>query len=286
MTERKPQILLDHDNLLTHGFAEYPLYHAEYFENFSESFHIPLRELTQLIKDAEHMVDSQPYDHVLRVGDRIIGPATTDHIWRTYSIAKVVLKSWRTVVLHEPEADADEDEKKFNHIYRYSYPRAGTIYRHDAKEVVVDLYKTGRLSIVTGSDTTDVRRQMAELLKNTQIDIHELDIWGNAKKSYVDVHRETHTPEHILPAEYFPYPIYLRKPVYASILRSFENGIGAVVSDSYTYDLALPEYMNILTILLINEFTAGFEARYYTNHPHGKLVYTLTEARESIDHLI
>lgn len=282
MSEREQQIVLDHDNFLTDGDAEKPLYQLPYIEKFCELFDVSLREVENLFDESEREILAKPKKHLHRVNGLIVGPETSDHILLTLAAARLTLLKWRTNNHKEIPLDSTRDNRVFTQIYSDVYPKSGTIYRHDAARVVTDLHKTGRLTIISGSDTHHVQQKLAGLFKGTSVDVFSLDIRGNAGKSFVDLKQVTALPKYIR-LNHFPYPIYLRKPVYLSILNSLPNAPGVVASDSYTYDLSLPEYLRMFTVLLKTSFITKHESDHYIHHANGIRVQTLTEMRDAID---
>lgn len=280
MRETEGRIILDFDNLLTDGEAEKQAYQDVYLPHFARAFELPLGYVSEEFPITEDAVRSHPEEHLLSHAGIPIGPGTSDHMLLTFSTAKQILCQWRHTPPQEPLPHADAE--RFFRIYTESYPKTGVIYRHGAKELVTDLQKTGRLSIVSGSNTSDIRTKLSVLLRGTGIDACEIDLHGNARKTYVDTVRvhASDIPWHI---HNFPYLVYFNRPVFSAILAAFPQHIAVAASDQYTGDLSQYEHMGTYTVMLETRFMVPWERPLYPDHPNGMLATSLYDVREAME---
>lgn len=280
MRETDGRIVLDFDNFLTDGEAEQYAYQAIYVKRFAAAFDLPLGFVSEEFPRAEIAVQSHPEEHLITSSGIPIGPGTSDHMLLTYSTAKKVLYQWRGTPQHNSPLHADAE--RFFQIYAESYPKTGVIYRHGARELVTDLQKTGRLSILSGSNTADIREKLSQLLRGTGVEVQDVDLHGNAKKTYVDT---VHIPASEIPwnLHNFPYPLFFSRPVFSAILAAFPERIAVAASDQYTGDLSQYEHMGAYTVMLETRFIAPWERPLYDDHPNGVLTRSLFDVREALE---
>ncbi len=282
MTERQQRIVLDFDNFLTDGEQEKYVYQSVYLPLFCQRFGIPPEWVAEEFPNMEKQVVLAPADYLYTVQGFPVGPGTSDHMLLTFSTAAALLTLWKQQELHTLEPITSNELRTFSTVYAESYPKTGTIFRYDARDLILDLFKTKRLSIISGSDTSIVQQKMNTLLHNSGIAVEDVDIHGNARKTTVD-----RSIPHAFYAPWilhgFPYPLYFHRPQFEYVIHQLPQTVGVAASDQYTGDLSQYEHIGAFTILLETPFTAFWEVDWYNNHHNGIRVKTLTEVREALD---
>lgn len=165
--------------------------------------------------------------------------------------------------------DIAERQELLQGLYHRNYPKADTVFRDDAKQVVEALIASGIPTVVvTNSDTEAVNDKIAKL---DPIGRDKLRVCGNAKKFIV---RELDQPDPAFDAipetmsvEGLRRPILLRRGDYFEQMRALWNELDTtpektlVVGDIYELDLALPSVLGSSVHLVLKDMTEDFERR-------------------------
>lgn len=152
-------------------------------------------------------------------------------------------------------------------LYFDNYPKAATVFRHDAKQVVETLLASDTpVFVVTNSATADVEAKISEM---APVGREKLTVHGNARKYIVNEPdpmspRFDAVPE-TMEAEGLRRPILLRRGDYYTLLESLWKQTGAspertiVVGDIFELDLAMPAALGSAVHLVLKERTPAFE---------------------------
>ncbi len=274
------EIVFDHDGTLTDGAKEAQTYVEAFEDSLAKETRMGTNELHEQMEEAEGFIRAHPETEGWLVNGIIVAPATADHMVLATAAATRVLENLSATQKRTPK----EIETLLRSVFEQAHKKTGTFYRPYAQEVVMDLHARGNFHIVTNSKTDTVRAKLHELLRGSPLNADVLDLVGDAKKWFPDDAYDGVAATVQLPG--FPRPVFLRRPFYASVLKSFDNPVGVVVGDIYELDLALPEAFGIYTILATSDHsTLPWERAYYENHPNGKSASTLLEVREALENI-
>ncbi len=176
-------------------------------------------------------------------------------------------------------ADPDERADLLRDLYFTNYPKADTVFRDEAKQVVEALIASGIPTVVvTNSDTDAVNDKINKLDPEGR---DKLRVCGNAKKFVV---RELDAPDPRFDAvpksmnvEGLRRPVLLRRGDYYEQLRSLWEeldttpGKTLVVGDIYELDLALPSILGASVHLVLKDMTEAFERKAIEQSDHATL---------------
>jgi FMN phosphatase YigB (HAD superfamily) len=205
-----------------------------------------------------------PHDYGWQVDGHIVAPAHTDPYILASCAARLVFDK------HDVMRTSDTRISALLQLFRNCYPRAGTVFRPFADEVLKALLATKiPVFIVTNSFTDDVTNKLA-LLRVPR----PPRIFGNAKK-YVIEHRE-HPSFAALPlsrvVEHLQRPVLLRRGFYFDVLSAIWKETGAtpqttlVCGDLFELDLALPQALGTRVHLVSRDSTALYEKAAVGSH--------------------
>ena len=162
-------------------------------------------------------------------------------------------------------------------LYFENYPKAATVFREDAREVVETLLRANApVCVVTNSATHDVQTKIDVLAPAGR---EGLEVYGGAQKYLVgdpDVAAESFSslPE-TMSAEGLRRPIFVRRGKYFDVLRELWDRTGAtpestfVAGDIFELDLAMPALLGAHVHLVLKERTPEFEKAAVSALDHG-----------------
>ncbi len=212
--------------------------------------------------DVERKIQSARDEYGWEYEGQIVAPAHADPYIMATTIGQVLLA--RSGV-----ANAGTRGDTLNEIYKANYPKATTVFRPDAKDVVDAVLQSGvPVFVVTNSQTAHVEAKIARLGITRA---KELNIRGDARKFVIGPpDNETELFETIPETKRIPglsRPIYLRRGKYLDALRRIWTETGTspattlVCGDIFELDLAMPAQLGCRVHLVTREGTADYEKR-------------------------
>lgn len=231
---RPELVVLDFDGTFTRVDDEAVPFLESYQAGLGALLDIPI---TSEWERARALIEADPDRYGWQHEGRIVAPSHADPYILATTIAQLLLQD------HRGEVTPGVTES----LFRESYAKAGTVFRHDAREVVASvLARDVPVFVVTNSHTDDVRRKIERL----GIEPDRLAIHGDARKWMIVEPEETDPRFEALPAELrvegLGRPMHLRRGRYYEVLRLLWSQSGAspettlVCGDIYELDLALP----------------------------------------------
>ena len=204
-------------------------------------------------------------------GGHVVAPGDADPYLRATVAMNMIFDS-RGLYL-----DPSERTPILQNLYFENYPKADTVFRDNAREVVDTLLATGTpVFVVTNSATHDVERKLEKLAPKHR---DKLVVRGDAKKYIVAGSALGDDRFMQLPSETrFPgldRPVYLRRGHYYDLLAELWNQTetspeGTLLSgDIYELDLAMPERLGVSVQLVEGENTPQFERAAAEASPRG-----------------
>ena len=256
MANERPTRVIDFDGTVTDVQQEAADYLAAYRDQAAHKLAMTPDILDMIIPLARKEILKKPGIHGWEVNGLIVAPATAD----VYLFNRAIIrKIWQHL-----EPGFEGIGVALDELHQNSYDRAGTAFRDHALEFVTELHRSGKLVVVTNSETKKVKEKLATLLGGED---HGIEVVGNAKKYLVDPAWEG-LPLSVTPPG-FPRPVYLRRPHYHAVLEGL-NPVSAVIGDVYELDLAVPEHLGITTVLVTTpDMTPDWEINHYQNHDNG-----------------
>ncbi len=193
----------------------------------------------------------------------VVAPGNADPYLRATVIMNMIFDE-RGILNDEQERTA-----VLQKLYFDNYPKADTVFRHDAKAVVETLLASETpVYVVTNSATADVQEKLNVLDPKGR---EKLTVHGNARKYIVSEPESSCTLFDAVPktmeVEGLRRPILLRRGDYYTLLKQLWAETGAtpektlVAGDIFELDLALPAKLGAATHLVLKEKTADFEKR-------------------------
>ena len=218
-------------------------------------------------------IRSAPNVYGWTYGGHVVAPGNAD----PYLRATVVMN----MLFDERGLYPDPEERTdvLQNLYFTNYPKAATVFRSDAKDVVEALLGTDKpVFVVTNSATDAVLHKLEKLAPKGA---ERLSVRGNAKK-YIVV--EPPSPDACfteLPAEQklpgLERPVYLRRGHYYDVLKELWTATGAakdrtlIAGDIYELDLAMPSNLGVHVHLVAGKNTPAFEREAVTALPRGQV---------------
>ena len=261
-------IILDFDGTFTDVEAEAGPFLDAYRDELAERFG---DDLAARWDEVAAEIRSQPEGYGWEYEGRIVAPSHADPYILAVSTAQRLLGD------HGLLTDLGERSAFLEALFRSNYPKAASVFRPDAREVVESLLATGvPVHVVTNSMTEAVQRKLDELSPRHR---ERLTVHGNARK-YVIAQPETiderfeAVPES-LALEGLDRPVLLRRGRYYSVLRQIWESEGAspegtlVCGDIYELDLALPAALDMHVHLVCRPGTPAYERRAVDRLPRG-----------------
>lgn len=261
-------IILDFDGTFTDVEAEAGPFLRAYRDELAETFGTALADRWD---EVAREIRSQPDGYGWEYEGQIVAPSHADPYILAVSTAQRLLGD------HGLLLDMAERSAFLDALFRSNYPKAQSVFRPDAREVVEALLDTGRpVHVVTNSMTEAVTAKLEELAPRNR---SRLLIHGNAKK-YVIAWPEPpdarfdRVPE-AQQLEGLDRPVLLRRGHYYSVLRDILEREAAsaettlVCGDIYELDLALPAALGMQVHLVCRPGTPSYERRAVERLPHG-----------------
>ncbi len=210
---------------------------------------------------ASAKVDENPAEHGWTYGGLVVAPGASDPYLRATVVMNMIFDARGLY------ADADERTEVLQGLYHRNYPKAGTVFRPEAKDVVDALIETGTpVVVVTNSATAAVEKKIDLLAPKHR---EKLRICGDAKKYIVQEPAEVDAAFAAIPktmkAEGLNRPILLRRGPYYTLLQELWAQYGAkaettlVAGDIFELDLAMPAHLGAAVQLVTKEGTPQFE---------------------------
>jgi phosphoglycolate phosphatase-like HAD superfamily hydrolase len=205
---------------------------------------------------ARAIIQADPDRYGWQHDGRIVAPSHADPYILATTIAQLLLQE------HHGSVAQGATES----LFRQAYATAGTVFRHDARNVVEHVLGLGvPVFVVTNSHTVDVQRKLDRL----GIDRDRLEVRGDARKWMI---REPEVPDprfDAIPAELhvegLGRPMYLRRGSYFDVLSELWKRTGTspegtfVCGDIYELDLALPAALGARVHMVGRPSTPAYE---------------------------
>lgn len=217
------------------------------------------------------MIQQNPDEYGWEYEGEIVAPSHADPYILALSTAQRLLDDAGLML------EAAERSAFLEALFKSNYPKARSVFRPDAREVVEELLTTGKpVHVVTNSHTDAVQRKLDELDPKGR---ERLMVHGAAKKyvitepSQPDARFEALPPSQEL--EGLHRPVLLRRGKYFDVLKSVwgQHGLGPeqviVCGDIYELDLALPAALGMAVQLVCRAGTPQYERRAVAQLPGG-----------------
>ncbi|MEM6955579.1 MAG: HAD family hydrolase [Myxococcota bacterium] len=250
-------IILDFDGTFTDVekeagpfFAAYQKEVRERYGNVDDEWQ---RALETLAKDPAHY--GWTYE------GRVVAPGNADPYLRATVIMNMIFDERGLL------PDARERTRALSELYVNNYPKADTVFRPEAKQVVEALLDSGLpIFVVTNSATHDVEAKLDVLAPKGR---ERLTVHGNAKKYLVSEPKQSSerfdsVPE-TMSVDGLRRPVLLRRGAYYTLLERLwaETGANAkstfIAGDIFELDLAMPATLGCAVHLVLKERTEEFE---------------------------
>ena len=253
-------IILDFDGTFTDVEAEAGPFLAAYRDELAEKFGA---DLAGRWDEVSEEIRRQPEGYGWEFEGRIVAPSHADPYILAVSTAQRLLSD------HGILTDLAERSAFLEALFRSNYPKAASVFREDAREVVDALLDTGMpVHVVTNSMTEAVERKLEELGPKHR---SRLVVHGNARKYVIAPAEPTDERFEAVPEslslEGLERPVLLRRGRYYSVLREIWKSEGAtpeetlVCGDIYELDLALPAALDMHVHLVCRPGTPAYERR-------------------------
>ena len=221
----------------------------------------------------QHEVQTNPGEHGWKYENHVVAPANSD----PYLRATVTM----SLILEELDMFPDPIKRTalLEKLYHENYPKADTVFRPDAKEIVETLLATDdAVAVVTNSDTATVAHKLEKLAPRGA---DKLLLRGNARKFLLaepqtESERWQTIPESVRPADY-PREVFLRRGHYFDELENLwkrtetQPETTFVAGDIYELDLALPSMLGAKTHLVASDKTLPYERDAVLSHGGGSV---------------
>lgn len=256
--QRPRLIILDFDGTFTDVEAEAGPFYEAYREDVVTILGPDFEDEWQR---AQAVIAENPGLHGWLHDGRIVAPGDADPYLRATVIMNMIFDE-RGIY-----TDLDERTAVLQKLYFDNYPKADTVFRKEAKEVVEALLASDVPTVVvTNSATDDVQKKIDELDPKGR---DRLRVIGNARKFIVtdpsapDARFDA-VPETIEIAD-LERPVYPRRGHYFDLLNSIWTETGTtpadtlVAGDIFELDLMLPAVLGSEVMLVTKPRTADFE---------------------------
>ncbi len=256
-TQRPRLVVLDFDGTFTDVEAEA----GPFYEAFHEDARAILGDYEAEWARAQATIAEDPGMHGWLHDGRIVAPGDADPYLRATVIMNMILDERGMLT------DLDERTAVLQKLYFDNYPKADTVFRPEAKEVVEALLASDvPVWVVTNSATRHVQEKIDRLDPKGREALHVI---GDARKFIVT---DPATPDPRfdgIPAtvqlDDLARPIYPRRGHYFEVLRGVWNDTGTkpeetlVAGDIFELDLMLPALLGSEVMLVTKPRTADFE---------------------------
>ncbi len=268
-------VILDFDGTFTDVEAEAGPFLAAYRDELSGTFGV---ELAARWDEVALAIRHAPGSFGWEYRGRIVAPSHADPYILALSTAQRLLDE------HGLLPDAAERAAYLEALFRSNYPKAKSVFRPEAREVVETLLATGRpVHVVTNSHTDAVEKKLDELAPKGR---ERLKVHGDAKKYVLG---DANPPDACFQAvpeeqrlEGLDRPVQLRRGRYYDVLRRVMEETGAspertlVCGDIYELDLALPAALGMPVHLVCRPGTPTYERQAVSRLPNGAVSEALT----------
>lgn len=173
----KETIVSDFDGVWTDPSKEAEKYTEAFLEELSRKVNVNLYELRDLMQAAGETIRQSPGIFGWEYKGMIVAPATADPYLFNQAAAKLTLNNLRAEK-DRSIPSSNEAVKLMDQLFQECYPLTETAFREGAKEYLGELHRSGKLTIVTNSDTRKVEKKLFELFGAED---HGLKVMGNAK---------------------------------------------------------------------------------------------------------
>lgn len=275
-------IILDFDGTFTDVEEEAGPFLDAYRDELAETFG---NGLAARWDEVSSLIRRTPESYGWEYEGRIVAPSHADPYILAVSTAQRLLDE------HGLLADLAERAAVLEALFRSNYPRAASVFRSDAREVVETLLATGLpIHVVTNSHTDAVMDKLDDLRPKGRERLH---VHGSARKFVIAEPDPIDERFAQVPAERqlegLERPVLLRRGRYYEVLREVMNGCGAapertlVCGDIYELDLALPAALGMPVHLVCRPGTPAYERRAVSELPRGAVSEDLRPVLQWID---
>lgn len=256
--QRPRLIILDFDGTFTDVEAEAGPFYEAYREDV-------LTILGPGFEDewnqAQETIAENPGLHGWLHDGRIVAPGDADPYLRATVIMNMIFDG------RGMYTDLEERTAVLQRLYFENYPKADTVFRPEAKEVVEALLASDVPTlVVTNSATDDVQKKIDRLDPKGRDDLRVI---GNARKFIVTEPQNGNAGFDAVPEtidlDSLERPIYPRRGHYFDLLRTIWDETGTtpettlVAGDIFELDLVLPAVLGSEVMLVTKPRTAEFE---------------------------
>ncbi len=256
--QRPRLIVLDFDGTFTDVEAEA----GPFYEAYREDVRAILGDgFEDEWNQAQETIAENPGLHGWLHDGRIVAPGDADPYLRATVIMNMIFDGRRMY------GDLEERTAVLQKLYFDNYPKADTVFRPEAKEVVEALLASDVPTwVVTNSDTEAVQKKIDRLDPKGR---ESLQVIGNARKFIVT---DPDTPDERFDAipetvrvDELDRPIYPRRGHYFDVLRGVWNDTQTtpeetlIAGDIFELDLMLPAALGSEVMLVTKPRTPDFE---------------------------
>jgi hypothetical protein len=252
-------IASDFDGLMTDLTGTTEKYEHSFNQQMAQYLGMNFTEYQEVFTQKTNEIRQFPEEYEWDIGNGRVAPACADPFMLHNVATELTLKEIGKIVPIEIRMKYFKD----------FYCLVESPFREGARNYIEVLAENRRFVFVTNSETNAVKEKLNVLIGEEKA--NEIEVIGQAKKIIID-NEWTSTPKvpQTTQLEGFPKPIFLWRGKYKTALdKTFvqqENGY--VIGDVYELDLALPDYLDLNTILLTSSFTPQWEERYYSQNNH------------------
>lgn len=250
-------IVLDFDGTFTDVEKEADPFFAAYRAEVEAEF----GDVSADWVEAEATVEKDPAHYGWTYDGLVVAPGNADPYLRATVIMNMIFDK-RGLLTGEAERT-----QKLQTLYFNNYPKANTVFRPEAKDVVETLLSRDvPVCVVTNSATEDVERKLNTM---NPVGREKLHVHGNAQK-YRVLEPEQADPrfdavEKTMSVPGLSRPVLLRRGYYFTLLDELWKRHGAsaestfVAGDIFELDLAMPGVIGSRVHLVTKPKTADFE---------------------------
>ena len=252
-------VILDFDGTFTDVEKEAGPFFAAY--KADAQARLGIDDFEEAWERCQAKVAADPAHYGWSYGGHIVAPGNADPYLRATVILNMILDE--RGLLPDPVARRE----LLQSLYHANYPKADTVFRPHAKQVVEALLASGVPTVVvTNSETSAVEAKLDRL---HPVGRERLRVCGDAKK-YIVCDLDPPDPRfEAVPAEVtvpgLRRPILTRRGHYYQQLRALWDELNVeprrtlVVGDIYELDLALPGKLGTDVHLVLKEMTEAYE---------------------------
>jgi FMN phosphatase YigB (HAD superfamily) len=261
-------IILDFDGTFTDVEAEAVPFLDAYRDELAETFGEPVAARWDEVAD---LIRREPDGFGWEYDGCIVAPSHADPYILAVSTAQRLLDD------HGLLGDLGQRSVFLEALFRSNYPKATSVFRPDARDVVDALVDTGiPVHIVTNSHAEAVAKKLDDLAPRNR---DRLVVHGNAQKYVIGAPEPSDARFEALPEalqlEGLDRPVLLRRGRYYEVLREVLAAADAdpartlVCGDIYELDLALPAALGMEVHLVCRPGTPSYERHAVARLPRG-----------------